>query len=88
MPSTPQPPWDDYDASTQDDLEARLDGQVDAALDPADPSVDEDAARTLATRIADHEDAKREQGADDYHPRLHEEASRIRDADVGSWRPK
>ena len=87
MSETPQPPWDDYDSASEDDLEARLNAQVDAALDENDPSVDEDAARTLAGQIADHEEAKREQGAG-FNQRLHAEADRIRNADVGSWRPK
>jgi hypothetical protein len=87
MPSTPQPPWDDYDETTEDDLEARLDERVDAALDDGDPTTP-DEARTLAGDIADREEAKRTAGAADYHSRLHAEANRIREADVGSWRPK
>jgi hypothetical protein len=87
MSDTPQPPWDDYDSASEDDLQARLDAQVDAALDDGDPSVDENAARTLASQIADHEAAKRDEGGT-FHQRLHAEADRIRSADVGSWRPK
>ena len=87
MPSSPQPPWDDYDETSEDDLEARLDERVDAALDDSDPTTP-DEARTLAAEIADREEAKQAQAAADYHPRLHAEANRIREADVGTWRPK
>ena len=87
MSDTAQPPWDDYDSASEDDLEARLDSHVDRALDDNDPSVDEDGARTLAGQIADREEAKRDQGGP-FNERLHAEANRIRSADVGSWRPK
>jgi hypothetical protein len=86
MPSIPTP-WDDYDDASEDDLEARLNERVDAALDDNDPTTP-DEARSLAGQIADREEAKREQNAPDYHPRLHAEANRIREADVGTWRPK
>ena len=88
MSPTPPPLWNGYDDAGEDELEALLDRKVDAAVDPADPTVDEDVARDFATAIASHEWLKQKLGADDYHPRLHAEANRIRKADIGSWRPK
>lgn len=88
MPATPPPLWDGYEKADQDQLEALLDRKVDAAIDPDDPTVDEVVARDFAQAIASHEWLKKKLGADDYHPRLHAEADRIRKADVGSWRPK
>ena len=88
MPTTPPPLWDGYENAGEDELEALLDRKVDAAVDPEDPTVDEVLARDFARAIASHEWLKQKLGADDYHPRLHAEADRIRKADVGSWRPK
>ena len=88
MPTTPPPLWPGYDDADEDALEALLDERVDAAVDDADESVDEVAARDFARAIASHEWLKQKLGAPDYHPRLHAEADRIRQADIGSWRPK
>ena len=88
MPSTPPPLWNGYDEAAEDELEALLDRKVEAAIDPADPTVDEVVTRDFATAIASHEWLKKKLGADDYHPKLHAEADRIRKADIGSWRPK
>jgi hypothetical protein len=88
MPSTPPPLWDGYDDADEDQLAALLDRKVDAAIDPDNPAVDEVVTRDFARAIASHEWLKRKLGADDYHPRLHAEADRIRSADIGSWRPK
>lgn len=88
MPSTPPPLWNGYDDAGEDELQALLDRKVDAAVDPDDETVDEVLARDFAQAIASHEWLKQKLGAPDYHPRLHEEANRIRKADIGSWRPK
>jgi hypothetical protein len=88
MPATPPPLWDGYQNADEDKLRALLDGKVDAAIDPDDPTVDEMVARDFARAIASHEWLKRKLGAGDYHAGLHAEADRIRKADIGSWRPK
>ena len=88
MPATPPPLWDGYDQAGEDALQALLDRKVEAAIDPDDPTVDERVVRDFAQAIASHEWLKEKLGADDYHPRLHAEADRIRRADIGSWRPK
>jgi hypothetical protein len=88
MPPTPPPLWPGYAAADEDALAALLDERVDAAVDDADESVDEVAARDFAQAIASHEWLKQKLGDPSYHPRLHAEADRIRKADIGSWRPK
>jgi hypothetical protein len=88
MPATPPPLWDGYDDAGQDALEALLDGKVDAAVKDDDPTVNEDVARNFAAVIASQEKLKAELGAPNHFPRLQAEAERIRDADIGSWRPK
>lgn len=88
MSPTPPPLWRGYDDAGEDELEALLDEKVDAALDDGDPTVNEDVARNLAALLASQEQLKSQLGADNHYPRLQREAERIRDADVGSWRPK
>ena len=85
MPASPPPLWDGYDEAGEDQLVALLDGKVDKALDPDDPTVDERATRDFAQAIASHEWLKQKLGDSGYRPRLHARADDIR---VGSWRPK
>lgn len=80
------PLWDGYDETGEDRLLALLDGKVDKARDPDDPTVDERVARELAQAVASHEWLKQKLGSQAYRPKLHARADAIRSDE--SWRPK
>jgi hypothetical protein len=87
MPSVP-PLWEGYDDKSEQDLLGLLEAKVDAALDPADPTVDERATRDFAQAIASHEWLKRREDAPSHHTELYAYARKVSTDDVGSWRPR